>query len=99
MKTIMVYQCELDKEIKMELYGRLRYIGKSFGVDGLTNNQVYDCVGVDSGMLRIVDDSEEDYLYPTARPKAAYDHEYEGGRWEVVEIYNDALRKELELYG
>ena len=87
----MVYQCELDKEIKMELYGKLRYIGKSFGVDGLTNNQVYDCVGVD--------DSEEDYLYPTARPKAAYDHEYEGGRWEVVEIYNDALRKELELYG
>lgn len=36
MKTIMVYQCELDKEIKMELYGKLRYIGKSFGVDGLT---------------------------------------------------------------
>ena len=31
----MVYQCELDKEIKMELYGKLRYIGKSFGVDGL----------------------------------------------------------------
>ena len=99
MKTIMVYQCELDKEIKMELYGKLRYIGKSFGVDGLTNNQVYDCVGVDSGMLRIVDDCVEDYLYPTARPKSAYDHEYEGGRWEVVEIYNDALRKELELYG
>ena len=99
MKTIMVYQCELDKEIKMELYGKLRYIGKSFGVDGLTNNQVYDCVGVDSGMLRIVDDSEEDYIYHKASNKAAYDHEYEGGRWEVVEIYNDALRKELELYG
>lgn len=99
MKTVMVYQSELDKEIKMELYGKLRYIGKSFGVDGLTNNQVYDCVGVDNGMLRIVDDSKEDYLYPTARPKAAYDYEYEGGRWEIVEIYNDDLRKELELYG
>lgn len=98
MKTVMVYQCELDKDIEMELYGRLRYIGKDFFLS-LTNNKIYDCVGVDNGMLRIVDDEGEDYLYPTARPKPADEHEYEGGRWEIVEIYNDGLRKELELYG
>ena len=95
MKTVMVYQCELNKEIEMELYGRLRYIGKSFGAFGLTNGKIYNCVGIDHGMLRIVDDEEEDYLYSAKRPKAATDHEYEGGRWEVVEIYNDDLRKLL----
>lgn len=94
----MVYQCELYKEIEMELYGRLRYIGEDFPL-ALTNNKIYDCVGVDHGMLRIVDDEGEDYLYSARRPKSATAHEYEGGRWEVVEIYNDDLRKELELYG
>lgn len=98
METVMVYQCELDKEIEMELYGRLRYIGKSFGVFGLTDGKIYDCVGVDHGMLRIVDDEGEDYLYLTKKPKAAYDQEYEGGKWEIVEIYHDDLRKEFEMY-
>lgn len=94
----MVYQCVLHKKIEMELYGRLRYIGEDFPL-ALTNNKIYDCVGVDNGMLRIVDDEDEDYLYSAKRPKPADEHEYEGGRWEVVEIYNDDLRKELELYG
>ena len=97
MKTVMVYQCELYKEIEMELYGRLRYIGEDFPL-ALTNNKIYDCVGVDNGMLRIVDDEGEDYLYPTKNPKPADEHEYEGGKWEIVEIYNDNLRRELELY-
>lgn len=99
MKTIMVYQSELDKEIEMELYGRLKYVGKTFGAFGLTNGRIYDCVGVDNGMIRIVDDEGEDYLYPTKKPKAADDNEYEGGKWEIVEIYNDALKKEIEMYG
>lgn len=96
MKTVMVYQCELGKEIEMELYGRLRYIGKSFGAFGLTNGKLYDCVGIDHGMLRIVDDEGEDYLYPAKKPKAAYDQGYSGGEWEIVEIYNAELTKELK---
>lgn len=74
----------MRKEIEMELYGKLRYIGKVFFL-ALTNGKIYDCVGVGHGMLRIVDD-EEDYLYSAKRPRAATEHEYEGGRWEVVEI-------------
>lgn len=95
---IKVYQSELDKEIEMELYGRLKYVGESFGAIGLTDGKVYDCVGVDNGMLRIVDDEGEDYLYSVKNPKPAYDHEHKGGKWEIVEIYNNDLRRDLELY-
>ena len=39
MKTIDVYQCELDKTIPLEYVGRVKYIGESFGVDSLTNGK------------------------------------------------------------
>lgn len=97
MKTVMVYQCELDQEIEMELYGLLRYVGKSFGAFGLTENKVYQCVGIDGGWLRIVDDEEEDYLYSSKRPgPATQDPATITARWEIVEIYNEELRKVLE---
>lgn len=46
MKTVVIYQCELNKEIEMELYDRLRYVGKSFGVFGLTDGKICDWVMV-----------------------------------------------------
>lgn len=65
---------------------KVRYVGKSFGIDGLTDNKVYDVLEVDflSGGLRIVDDSGEDYLYHPQMPKPlsakkAY------GRFEIIE--------------
>ena len=56
---------------------RVRYIGKSFGIDGLSNGKEYEVLAYDedSGALQIVDDSDEDYLYdphnprPIAKPK------------------------------
>lgn len=95
---IKVYQSETDSYLEMDLLGKLRYIGKSFGVDGLTNNKIYDCVGIDGGMFRIVDDSDEDYLYPINQPKAGYDHEYGGGRWEIVEVYDEKMKEALDRY-
>ena len=44
MKTIDVYQCELDKTIPLEYVGRVKYIGESFGVDSLTNGKEYNLV-------------------------------------------------------
>lgn len=41
---------------------KLRYIGESFGVDSLTNGKIYEATE-ENGMYRVVDDSEEDYLY------------------------------------
>ena len=65
---------------------KVRYVGKSFGVDSLTNGKIYVVTEVDAeiGALRIIDDSEEDYLYHPRKPKPngakeAYGH------FEVVE--------------
>lgn len=92
MKTIKVYQTENDFYKDMELFGKVKYIGESFGAVSLTNNKIYDCVGcTNEGWLRIVDDSEEDYCYSVSKP-APLDGSSKGGKWELIESYN----KELE---
>ena len=63
---------------------KLKYVGESFGVDSLTNGKIYTCIGIESGMLRIVDDSEEDYLYSAINPRPL-DGSSRGGKWEIVE--------------
>ena len=50
------------------MIGKVKYIGKSFGVDGLTNNKIYDVISVEPPFIRIIDDSEEDYLYSLSKP-------------------------------
>ena len=44
--VIKVYQSEQDEEIEMESIGRVRYVGDSFGVDSLTDGEVYDVIEV-----------------------------------------------------
>lgn len=65
---------------------KVRYVGKSFGVDGLSDGKVYEVLEIDddSGALRIVDDSGEDYLYSPAHPKPLASN-HPGGRFEVIE--------------
>ena len=63
---------------------KVRYNGESFGVDGLTDGETYICLGIDSGMLRIIDDSGEDYLYSVVNPRPL-DGNSNGGKWEIVE--------------
>ena len=63
---------------------KLKYIGESFGVDSLTNGKIYKCLGFDSGMLRVIDDSGEDYLYSVVNPRPL-NGSSPGGRWEIVE--------------
>lgn len=50
---------------------KVKYVGKSFGVDSMTDGKEYEVLGIDklTGMLRIIDDSEEDYLYNPKSPK------------------------------
>lgn len=89
-----VYQSETDEYIEKEIIGKVKYIGVSFGVDGLTNGKTYDVVGIEESMLRVIDDSEEDYLYSIITP-SALDNEKLCGRWELIEDYteNQELRK------
>lgn len=78
---------------------KVRYVGKSYGVDSMTNGKVYTVLEVDevSGGLRIIDDSNEDYLYHPQEPKPngakkAYGH------FEIVEDDKDgSLRR--AIYG
>lgn len=62
---------------------KLRYIGPSFGIDGLTDGKIYEAVEED-GMYRVVDDSGEDYLYSITDP-APLDGSCPPGRWEIIE--------------
>ena len=63
---------------------KVKYIGESFGAVSLTNGKIYECLGFDSGMLRVIDDSDEDYLYSVVNPRPL-DGSSKGGRWEIVE--------------
>lgn len=92
---IKVYQSELDKEIEMESIGKVKYIGESFGVDGLTDGAIYDVLEVlKDDLLRVVDDSGEDYLYPISNPKPL-DKSSPGGKWVIVEDYYGKLAQVL----
>jgi len=71
---------------------KVKYIGVSFGVEGLTNGKIYDVIGIEDYMLRIIDDSGEDYLYSAIKPCSLEDS-LKCGEWEIVEDNND---KDLE---
>lgn len=76
---------------------KVRYIGDTFGGGycGLTSGKVYECLGVELGFLRIIDDEgyaywekapgeQEGYLYDAKKPQPL-DKETAPGRFEIVE--------------
>ncbi len=65
---------------------KVKYHGSDIGVDGLRNNGIYTVIEVDNftGMLRIIDESEEDYLYSPKKPQAVCGN-YKGGYFEIIE--------------
>ncbi|MGN1074099.1 MAG: hypothetical protein ACI4QB_03820 [Eubacteriales bacterium] len=78
---------------------KLRYIGESFGIDGLTNGKIYEAV-VEDGMYRVIDDSGEEKLYSMTNP-APLDGSSPGEPWEIVDDikekiheYDDVLLKD-----
>ena len=42
---------------------KVKYIGEYYKVS-LTKNKVYDVISVEDGAYRIVDETEEDFLFP-----------------------------------
>lgn len=42
---------------------KIKYIGKLDDVD-LTENKIYKVLSIEKGWYRIIDDSDDDYLYP-----------------------------------
>lgn len=41
---------------------KAKYIGKDEGIS-LTKNKIYEALGYECGFIRIVDNTDEDYLY------------------------------------
>ena len=77
---------------------RVRYVGESFGVDGLTSGKEYDVIAVDedSGWLRVIDDSWEDYLYSPTHPRPVAVPNHPGGRFDIVQDDTEgSLRKAI----
>lgn len=62
---------------------KLRYVGESFYLFGLTNGKIYEA-WPEEDMYRVIDDSGEDYLYDQINPRPL-DGSSKGGRWEIVE--------------
>lgn len=62
---------------------KLRYLGESFYLFGLTNGKIYEA-WPEEDMYRVIDDSGEDYLYDRINPRPL-DGSNNGGRWEIVE--------------
>lgn len=63
---------------------KIKYIGESFGVDGLTNGKIYEATVEDADYYRVIDDSGEDYLYARECP-GPLDGSVPDGRWEIIE--------------
>lgn len=91
MTMINVYQSELNKEIPLEYIGKVIYIGASGGYGSLTNNTKYNIVRDSMGDLKVVDDSEEDYLYNLNNPRN-FDDESEG-KFYLIDDPKNILQK------
>lgn len=77
---------------------KVKYIGESFyNGFGLTNNKIYTCTNIaeEEECLEIIDDDQEEFLYPIKNPKPL-DGSSKGGKWEIIEDPNGLLTKKFK---
>jgi tRNA A22 N-methylase len=60
----MKVRCVDDRPFLREVGGRLRQETLEGGMISLTKGKVYEVIRVERGWYRIVDDTDDDYLYP-----------------------------------
>lgn len=78
----------------MNSIGKVKYVGRTFGVESLTNEKIYDVVDIDEPFIKVIDDSGEPYLYSLSRPSSMENPNEEYGEWILIET-NDNKLKEL----
>ena len=44
---------------------KVKYIGNNSSEMGVIKNNIYECIGVECGWYRIIDETQDDYLYPS----------------------------------
>ena len=50
--------------MRIDDYMKVKYIGEISHPLELINGKVYECLGNEDGMYRVIDETDEDYLYP-----------------------------------
>lgn len=78
------------------MIGKVKYIGKSFGVEQLTDGKIYEVIAIENPFIRIIDDSGEDYLYSISKP-SSLDNSELCGKWIVVEDKDGILKKYISV--
>lgn len=73
------------------MVGKVKYIGKSFGGNSLTDGKTYIVIGVEDEFIRVIDDSGEDYLYSIFTPGDLQNPDLYG-KWEIIEDPFGALK-------
>ncbi|CAG7589962.1 hypothetical protein PEPTYR26121_01107 [Peptoniphilus tyrrelliae] len=92
MKTIQVYQSEFDKEIPLEYVGKVKYIGPDDPLS-FVNNGEYNIVFDKNNTLKVVDETEEDYIYALSEPNNL------GGKFfYIVDDPRGILKKYMKEY-
>lgn len=91
MKTINVYQSELNKEIPLEYIGKVKYIGPDDPLSFI-NEKEYYVVRDRYKVLKVVDETEEDYVYDLTNPDNL------GGKFYYIEDSKDILKEYISEY-
>ncbi len=85
------YDIETDSYIEVDAIGKVKYLGKSFGIEGLTDGKTYFVTNIEEGMLKVIDDSEEEYLYSSTKPSDIENPSLYGS-WEIIEDEKGILK-------
>jgi hypothetical protein len=64
MAGLMKVRCVDSRPFLNEVDGRLRLEFQEGKSVSLTKGKVYEVIGLEMGWYRLVDDTDEDYLYP-----------------------------------
>lgn len=62
MKTCQRLNIETGLYETVDLIGRVKFVGESGNAD-LTHNKIYNVIGIRNNMLKLIDDTEDYYLY------------------------------------
>ena len=87
-----LYEILFCSERIYQTIGKVKYVGKTFGIESLTDGRVYRCIDIEPPFIRVIDDSGEDYLYSITEPGALENPEL-CGKWVIVEDETGALAK------
>lgn len=71
--------------------GKVKYVGKSFGGNSLTDGKIYIVIGIEDEFMRVIDDSGVDYLYSIFTPGDLQNPDLYG-KWEIIEDPFGALK-------